>query len=129
MGLTEQQKEKHREAQKRYREKNRAKINEQNRLYRQKYPEKMKEFRKQWNRANTLKIRLAVKDWNRRNPDKVAAENYANQHNLEVGSECELCPEDDVVIKSLQKHHPDHSYPEIFVGVCSSCHKYAEEGV
>lgn len=43
---------------------------------------------------------------------------------IPLGSECELCPEDDVKTEDLERHHPDYSYPEIFVTCCSQCHKW-----
>lgn len=122
-------KQRAREAQKRYREKNRAKINDENSLYRLQHPEQMCQWRKEWNKRNAPKIRKAVKKWSEENPEKVAAEMFLNNRRIEPAASCELCPEDDVRTTNLQKHHPDHSYPEIFVTACGSCHKYAEEGV
>lgn len=39
---------------------------------------------------------------------------------------CELCPENDRR-KATEHHHPDYDFPEIYVSVCSSCHKWVDK--
>lgn len=36
---------------------------------------------------------------------------------------CELCPEDEKT-RATDRHHPDYRFPEIFVSLCSECHKW-----
>lgn len=95
-----------------YKFRNRQKIREQTKRYRERHQEEKAQYNKLWNLLNITK----------RNAEALVK-------GIPMGSICELCPEDDVTTEGLQRHHPDYAYPEIFVTVCPSCHKYAERNL
>jgi hypothetical protein len=85
------------------------------------------EVRKEYvRRRDRLRTKKGIfKKYYRVNPEKIHAHIIANR--IRIGSECELCPENDIIKENLARHHPDYNYPEIFVTVCYSCHYFAQK--
>ena len=70
--------------------------------------------------------RYYVKPWKKKHPPKnnyYDADPVKYRCRLEAAKyplkdKCENCES----TKNLQRHHPDHSHPEIFITLCSKCH-------
>ena len=62
------------------------------------------------------KISEEAKLYRKLNPQKFVARTKAKT--IPLGDSCELCGSDT----DLHRHHPDYSYPGIFVTVCCACH-------
>lgn len=98
------------EMQRKWRENNKERRKEQRKRQLQRHREEMNEYY----RLHKIK-----------HPEILYAQHIAESYPL--AHACELCPEEDVRTEGLQRHHPDYTYPEIFITVCPSCHKFAEQ--
>jgi len=78
--------------------------------------------REQYNKSN----REGNKKYRQNHPEKIKANHNASR-DIPLGSECELCPEDDIRTEKLERHHPDYNEPLIIVTVCKECHEGLEE--
>jgi hypothetical protein len=56
-------------------------------------------------------------------PEKAHAHDIARKFPL--ADSCEFCD----VMERLERHHPDYSYPEIFMTVCKDCHAVVDKEV
>jgi hypothetical protein len=124
---------------------------ERKRLHRIRRRDHIKEHKKEYYQMNKEKVDLKNEEWRECNPEKskelrkYASKKWYEKHKgnpylkqqkrienmaLEypLGLTCELCPDEDIEINNLQRHHP--SYEEnmdwFFVTCCKSCHWYAD---
>jgi hypothetical protein len=126
--------------QKRYVEKNRAKIRAFSRTYYELNRSKIQKQRRQWAHNHQEQVSTYLKKWNdahpqryngnaTRTPEQWKAQGYVQRHQELLGSECELCPEDNKQTKNLTAHHLDYDFPEIIVTCCRRCHSFVHRGV
>jgi hypothetical protein len=92
--------------------------------YRRNHPEKNREHMVRLRSKNRKLVSAKQRLYGVDNPEKIRAQQLSA--NLPLNDFCELCPPEEQRSNNLQKHHPDHKYPEIYVTVCPSCHKFAE---
>jgi hypothetical protein len=112
---------------KRYRDRHPERVRESRRKWRVNNPEKTMKHSKDYAQRNRVQRRLKQKVYAENNPEVVRCHWKAARTTVPMARSCELCPDDDKRVENLEKHHPDHNYPDIFVTVCPSCHHFAEE--
>lgn len=132
-------KEKAREARKRWREANPEKVKEIYKRWREAHPEKRREINRKYRETNSEKIREAEKNWYNANPEKVKesykkykslyynivkikARNISNK--IPIIPICAICGEE-----GIERHHPDHREPKQFTVLCSKCHVIADKQI
>ena len=113
-------KEKKREYNKNYHEKNRDKLNEKQRKYGKinyhKNIEKERLKSKNWEKNNPEKHHLRVKRYQEKHPEKLIAHRLAKQ--IPLKPSCEICHSTN----KLQKHHWRYDKPLLVVTLCQECH-------
>lgn len=97
--------------------------------WRKTHRKRYKQHYRNWYKKHRKQIQKYLRKYQREhyrgeyyNP-KVRHARYLAQK-LEIGTSCELCPDNDKRRMNLERHHPDYDYPEIFVTVCSECHSW-----
>jgi hypothetical protein len=108
-----------------YRKKRYAEHKEEEKQYRLTHPELYQKAREKWKRANPEKLRELRNAYAKRNHLKQNARLMAKRY-IPLGSNCELCPEDDIR-KATDRHHPDYAYPLIVVMTCRECHEWIDK--
>jgi len=114
-------------------EKRRAYHKEYNKKWYAKHPNYQRERHKNHPEIH----RRECREWEKRHPEKgkrwkiehpkiIKAQFFAYYY-VQLGLECELCPEDEKETMHLQRHHPDYDYPTICVTTCVRCHYYANK--
>lgn len=88
-------------------------------LYLKEWREKNFEYIKNWNAVHPHRNN---NNSNRR-PEQWRAQQKAEK--IPLADFCELCP-DNEKREATQRHHPDYTFPEIFVSCCTSCHSYVD---
>lgn len=127
--LSDAQKKMHYEAHKRYKQRHPQKVKDAQRRWRQNNPEKTRKNSRDSYWRNRDRRLLQQKNYAKSNPKVVRCHWKAARTTVLMTSSCELCPDEDRRIENLEKHHPDHDYPDVFVTVCPSCHRFAEEDI
>lgn len=92
-----------------------------------------KEHNRKWRLNHPEQARLNSQRYNSKHPERDNGHKQTPKEKLfyyyawkvPLAKLCELCPDDDKK-KAVERHHPDHDYPEIFVSCCRSCHMYIE---
>jgi hypothetical protein len=92
-----------------------------------------KEYDRKWRLAHPERCKINAQKYNSVHPERDNGGKmspakklfYYYAEKIPLAEFCEFCPEDDKQ-KAVERHHPDHDYPEIFVSVCKSCHMYIE---
>jgi hypothetical protein len=98
---------------------------------RQEKAEQLKAYNEKYYELNKVEIKKQQHDtqqkWHEEHREyyntRSRAEQHCSRHKLPMAEACELCPEDDKRTTKLQRHHVDYDYPEIYVTVCTKCHK------
>lgn len=116
----------HREEEKTYREQHKEEHNKYCREWNKTHKENRKKSGKKYYSENKEKLNQYRREYYIKHPEVIKAHWLAHD-NIQTGKYCELCPEDDVHIENLIKHHPDYNYPLITVTCCQSCHLWVHK--
>jgi len=126
----------HREYAKEYRMKHGQTHREQEREYYTKYHQLHREQRKEFSKAynHTQQGRESQKAYRQtqRYKERIKGRQklrYLTRHYVPLGSDCELCPSEDVRTIGLEHHHPDYDFPLVTVTVCRECHGWLRLGL
>lgn len=84
-----------------WRSQNKERVREQNKVSKKKLENNNPELFKKQKIARRIAGKIPMKDY------------------------CELCPEDDNKNRKMNRHHLDYDYPEIFMTICTVCHRWA----
>jgi hypothetical protein len=99
-----------------YLREHREKINQRERDYYAKHQEEISKDQKEWRTKNQGKrISERVIEFGMRR----------GRNDFPLAIKCELCPVDEEKTERLEHHHPDYSYPEIYITACRECHNNA----
>lgn len=90
-------------------------------IYRRKYINHYhKKYQPEYRKTDTSKSKQRdfQKKYTKENPEKVNAHKISNK--LGRKDCCEFCKNKNC---RLEKHHPNYKFPEVFMTLCSKCHR------
>lgn len=111
-----------------WKRKNKERVNRYNRSWYSKNKEKSREIRRRYRQRHPEKARESTQKWRERNREKARRHYWIQDHKEEcpLAKWCELCPSNDRR-KATERHHPDYSFPHIYISVCKQCHASADK--